>query len=204
MRYVVYGSILWSPRNYLVSILSRFFTGRILYVSLVRVCVRAYIANCQNTPKKNWERVKERQRKSKRRRRALTACSAWFEISYFHMWISGSAIFWKIRCVIWRVCASPSSLFLYVKLLLLFFIISTKPHIIIGRANTLHRYFQYIANSFILCVAATIRNFLDFPFTYFFCTFLDKSAAIRLKTILNHNTGAVRQRRTNTRVGAHV
>lgn len=64
-----------------------------------------------------------------------------------------------------------------------FYFIPSKPHIIINRANALHRYFHYIdkSNSFILCVAATILNFLGFQFAYIFCTFLGKSAALRSK-----------------------
>lgn len=50
--------------------------------------------------------------------------------------------------------------FAYVKFIYYFFFISTKPHIIINRTNTLHEYFQYIVKSIssILCVAATVNT----------------------------------------------
>lgn len=85
MNYVAFDCILWSSCNYFISILRRTYTGRSHCVPLVRVCVRAYML--QSPIAKTHQAIEERERvcgcvrerksESVRRRRVLTAGSAW-------------------------------------------------------------------------------------------------------------------------------
>lgn len=148
----------------------------------IRYTIQCHLPKYTNNPtegESEKERTKGRERNSEPRRRALTACSAWIVIFLFS---------YVNRC---QRHLLPNSLCHLTGLCLSFYFISFICQIIrffLFQSNhtsspvvrTHYTNIQYIDRTilWLLCVAATIHNFSDFKFAYFFCTFLGNSAVI--------------------------